>query len=169
GRKLLERALDDPVARALDGLRPGFLAYYIDLPSGRLDDALAHVRQAVATLERADPSGRLPYALTYLMAIHEERGEDHDALAAGAWTRGHARDAGLAGWVGEALAIRMASLRARAGDVAGAETDLAEVTSGWQAWGAWEVESTRAMIAAQQGDGREARAAADRAIREVRA
>jgi LuxR family transcriptional regulator, maltose regulon positive regulatory protein len=169
GRGLLERALDDPVARALDGLEPGFLAYYIELPAGRLDDALAHVRQAVATLERADPAGRLPYALTYLMAIHEERGEDDEALAAGARTRAQAREAGLAGWVGEALAIRMASLRARAGDVAGAEADLAEVSSGWQAWGAWEVESTRAMIAAQQGDGREARAAADTAMREVRA
>jgi ATP/maltotriose-dependent transcriptional regulator MalT/DNA-binding SARP family transcriptional activator len=169
GRELLERALDDPCARALEGLEPGFLAYYVDLPEGRLDAALAHVRQAVATLEGADPSGRLPYALTYLMAIHEERGEDAEALAAGARTRAHAREAGLAGWVGEALAIRTASLRARAGDVAGAEADLAEVTSGWQAWGAWEVESTRAMIAAQRGDGRAARAAADRAVREVRA
>jgi LuxR family transcriptional regulator, maltose regulon positive regulatory protein len=169
GHELLTRALDDPCARALEGLEPGFLSYYIELPAGRLDDALAHVRQAVATLERSDPSGRLPYALTYLMAIHEERGEDAEALAAGARTRAEAREAGLAGWVGEALAIRMASLRARAGDVAGAEADLAEVTSGWQAWGAWEVESTRAMIAAQRGDGREARAAADRAIREVRA
>ncbi|HEX3974790.1 MAG TPA: BTAD domain-containing putative transcriptional regulator [Solirubrobacteraceae bacterium] len=167
GRALFERALADPAAAALDGLGPTFRGYYLDLPAGRLDDALTHALESVATLEVADPTGRLPYALTYLMAIHEERGEDGEALAVASRTRARARDAGLAGWVGEAIAIRMASLLARAGDVGGAEAHLSEVSPRWRAWGAWEVETTRATVAAHTGDEREARAAADRAIREA--
>jgi len=61
--------------------------YYLDLPAGRLDAALEHARESVTALEVSDPTGRLPYALTYLMAIHEERGEDADALAAAERTR----------------------------------------------------------------------------------
>lgn len=169
GEVLFERALADPTAAALEGLDAGFRGYYLDLPAGRLDDALTRALESVAALEVADPTGRLPYALTYLMAIHEERGEDDEALAVAARTRARARDAGLAGWVGEAIAIRMASLLARASDAGGAEAHLAEVTPRWRAWGAWEVETTRATIAARTGNEREARAAADRAIREARA
>ena len=169
GRALFERALADPSAAGLEGLEPTFHGYYLELPAGRLDDALTHALESVAALEVSDPTGRLPYALTYLMAIHEERGEDAEALAVAARTRGRARDAGLAGWVGEAIAIRMASLLARAGDAGGAEAHLAEVSPRWRAWGAWEVETTRATIAARTGNEREARAAADRAIREAQA
>ena len=168
GSALLDRALADRCAPVLDGLEPAFRGYYLELPAGRLDDAIAHARQAVTVLEAADPTGRLPYALTYLMAIHDERGEDAEALAVAARTRDRAGDLGLSGWVGEAIAIRMASLRARAGDVGGAEADLAEVAPAWRAWGAWEVEAAHAMIAARRGDGREARAAAERAIHEAR-
>ncbi|HEY1716238.1 MAG TPA: BTAD domain-containing putative transcriptional regulator, partial [Solirubrobacteraceae bacterium] len=169
GRAVFERALADPCARGLEGLDPTFRGYYLDLPAGHLDDALTHALESVAALEVADPTGRLPYALTYLMAIQEERGEDAEALATAARARARASDAGLAGWVGEAIAIRMASLLARAGDAAGAEAHLSEVTSRWHAWGAWEVETTRATIAARGGHEREARTAADRAIREAQA
>ncbi len=169
GRALFDRALDDPCAAALDGLAPTFAAYYLELPAGRLDEALTHAREAVGALEATDPTGRLPYALTYLMAVHEERGEDAEALAVAEQTRAQARQAGLAGWVGEAISIRIASLLIRAGDAGGAEAHLGEVTHGWRAWGAWELEATRAAIAAANGDGREAQAAAERAVREVQA
>ena len=164
---LFERALDDPCATIMSGLAPAFYGYYMDLPAGRLDDAVTHGRQAVTALEAADPTGRLPYALTYLMAIHEERGEDERALEVALRTYRRARETGLAGWVGEAIAIRIASMLARAGDIAGAEARLAEVSPGWQAWGAWEVEAKRATIAARRGDGHDARAAAERAVCEV--
>ena len=74
------------------------------------------------------------------MAIHEERGEDERALEVALRTYRRARETGLAGWVGEAIAIRIASLLARAGDIGGAEARVAEVGPGWQAWGTWEVE-----------------------------
>jgi DNA-binding SARP family transcriptional activator len=167
GRSLFQRALDDPAGGPLAGLQPTFAAFYLDLPAGRLDDALAHAREAVAMLECNDPTGRLPYAFAYLMAVLEERGEDGEALSVAERTRAWAGRIGLSGWVGAVLAIRSASLRVRTGDPAGAETDLAEVATGWRAWGAWEIESTRAGIAALRGDAREALAAADQAVREA--
>ena len=163
GRALCQRAFDDPAAAAIRSQAPAFDAYYVDLPAGRLDDALAHVRQAIAVLERGDPFGRLPYVLLFNVAIHEERGEFAEALALAARGREMARRAGLAGWVGAGTAIRTASMRVRMGDVAGAEADLAEVKEDWRAWGAWELEAIRAALAARRGDGREARAAAERA------
>jgi ATP/maltotriose-dependent transcriptional regulator MalT/DNA-binding SARP family transcriptional activator len=167
GQALFERSVNDPSAAAMEGLEPTFRGYYLDLPAGRLDDALTHALASVAALEVSDPTGRLPYALTYLMAIYEERGEDDEALAVAARTRARAGDAGLAGWVGQAIAIRMASLLARGGDAGAAEAHLAEVSPRWRAWGAWEVETTRAAIAARTGNDREARATADRAMREA--
>lgn len=167
GRSVFDRALDDPSAGLLQGLAPAFAGYYLELPAGRLDDALRHAHDAVAMLEVADPTGRLPYALTYLMAILEERGEDSEALVVAQRTREGAQRVGLAGWVGLALAIRSASLRVRSGDAAGAETDLADVPRQWEAWGAWELDATRASIAALRGDGEQALAAAERAVREV--
>jgi DNA-binding SARP family transcriptional activator len=167
GRALRDRALDDPAAAPIRPQSPAFEAYYLDLPAGRLDDALAHVGQGIAALEQGDPFGRLPYVLLFNFAIHEERGEDQEALALAARGRELARRAGLAGWVGAGTTIRMASLRARLGDAAGAEADLAEVGPGWRAWGVWEIETTRAAIAAGRGDAREARAAAERAASEA--
>ena len=111
GRALFDRALADPAAAALAGLTPTFAGYYLELPAGRLDDALAHAREAIEMLERTDPTGRLGYALTYLMAILEERGEDAEALAVAQRTRSWSQRVGLSGWVGVALAIRSASLR----------------------------------------------------------
>jgi ATP/maltotriose-dependent transcriptional regulator MalT/DNA-binding SARP family transcriptional activator len=167
GRLVLERALEDPAAALLAGLAPAFEGYYLALPAGRLDEALEQARAAVAALEVADPTGRLAYAMTYLMAILEERGEDSEALAVAAATRECAQRFGLGGWVGAALAIRSASLRVRRGDPAGAEADLAEVPAAWEAWGAWELDATRAAIAAARGAADEALAAAERAAREA--
>jgi DNA-binding SARP family transcriptional activator len=164
GRAVFERALDDPSARALAALEPTFHGYYLELPAGRLDQALAHARRAVSMLEVSDPFGRLPYALTYLMAILEERGEDSEALAVAQRTRAWSQRVGLSGWVGVALAIRSASLRGRGGDVAGAEADLAEVPAEWPVWGEWELEATRAAIDVLHGEGARACAAADRAM-----
>jgi DNA-binding SARP family transcriptional activator len=165
GSALFARALDDQAAAPLAGLSPTFAAYYLDLPAGRLDDAFAHAHEAIAMLESDDPTGRLPYALAYLMAILEERGEDEEALAVSERTRARAGRMGLSGWVGAQLAIRSASIRARCGDTAGAETDLADVPPGWRAWGTWELEATRAAIASLRGDPEHALAAADRAVR----
>lgn len=169
GLSVFDRALDDPAGRALDGPAPTFAGYYLELPAGRLDDAVAHAREAVTTLQTADPTGRLGYALTYLMAILEERGEDGEALAVAQRTREWSQRVGLSGWIGVALAIRSASLRARSGDVAGAEADLAEVPSAWTVWGTWELDATRAAITSLRGDGHGALTAAERASREATA
>ena len=124
----------------------------MDLPAGRLDDALVHIDQALAAFERVDPFGRLPYVLLFKFAIHEERGEDEEALALAARGRELARQTGLAGWLGAGTSIRIASLQARLGDVAGAEAELADVGPEWHAWGTWELEATRAAIAAARGE-----------------
>jgi DNA-binding SARP family transcriptional activator len=160
GRALCDRALADPVAAAIRD------QYYLDLPAGRLDAALVHIDQAIAAFERVDPFGRLPYVLLFKFAIHEERGEDQEALALAARGRELARQTGLAGWIGAWTSIRLASLRARLGDVADAEADLAEIRPGWHGWRTWELAVTHATIAAARGDVREARAAAERAAGE---
>ena len=167
GRALRDRAFADPVAEVIRGQSPTFEAYWLDLPAGRLDEALVHIDQGIAAFERADPFGRLPYVLLFKGAIHEERGEDDEALALAVRGREMARRTGLAGWVGVGSSIRMASLRARRGDLAGAEADLADVRPGWRAPVIWELEATRAVIAAGRGDAREATAAAQRALAEA--
>jgi DNA-binding SARP family transcriptional activator len=167
GRALRDRAFSDPVAAVIRGQSPVFEGYWVDLPAGRLDDALVHLDQGITVFERVDPFGRLPYVLLFKFAVHEERGEYLEALALAARGRDVARQTGLAGWVGAGTSIRIASLRARLGDVAGAETELADVAPGWSSWGTWELEATRAAIAAARGDGQDARASAERAAREL--
>ena len=167
GRELLDRAFADPAAAIIREQTPVFQAEYVDLPAGRLDDALMHIDQGLATFERVDPFGRLPYVILFKFAIHEERGEDRAALALAGRGREIARQTGLSGWVGAGTSIRIASLRARLGDVAAAEAELAEAGPGWNVWGTWEVEATRAVIAAARGETHEARAALERAVSET--
>ena len=121
----------------------------------------------IAAFERADPFGRLPYALLFKFAIHEERGEDQAALALAARGRDLARQTGLAGWLGAGTSIRIASLLVRMGDIAGAEAELAGVGPEWHARRTWEHEATRAALAAARGEARAARSAAERAEREL--
>jgi LuxR family maltose regulon positive regulatory protein len=168
GRALLARALADDAAAPLRPALGMFDGYYFDLPAGRLDDALANTRHGVVELERSDPFGRLPYALFFLMAIHEERGEIDEALAVAARAREHAQRAGLAGWVGVATAIRSASIHAHRGAVADAERAMAEVMPQWRAWWAWDIALARAAVAARSGDAGGARAEAARALGAVR-
>ncbi len=167
GRSLCDRAFADPVAAPIRGQVPVFEGYYLDLPAGRLDDALLHVDQGITAFERLDPFGRLPYVLLFKFAIHEERGEYPEALSLAARGRALARRTGLAGWIGAGTSIRIASLKARLGDVAAAEAELADVHPGWHGWGTWELEATRATIAAARGEAREARAAAELAASEL--
>jgi LuxR family maltose regulon positive regulatory protein len=167
GRRLLTRALADPAAAPLRPAVGVFEGYYFDLPAGRLDAALEHMRAGLTELEHNDPFGRLPYGLVFLLAILEERGEEDEALAAAAQARERAAQAGLAGWVGVGTAIRSASIHAQRGEVAEAERDLADVAPQWRAWGAWDVLLARAAIAAQAGDAARARTDAARAMREV--
>ena len=161
---LRDRAFTDPVAVVIRGQSPLLDGYWVDLPAGRLDDALLRVDQGLAAFEEADPFGRMPYILLFKGAVHEERGEDDEALALAIRGRELARQAGLAGWIGTGTSIRIASLRARSGDLAGAETELADVDPRWKAPAVWELEATRAIIAAGRGEPREARAAAERAV-----
>src|SRR4051794_1382584 len=167
-RALLARALADDAAAPLRPALGMFDGYYFDLPAGHLDDALEHTRFGVSALEHSDPFGRLPYALFFLMAIHEERGELDEALAVAARAREHAERAGLAGWVGVATAMRSASIHAHRGAVADAERAMAEVTPQWRAWWAWDLALARAAVAARSGDAAAARSEASRALREVR-
>ena len=168
GRALRDRAFADPVAALIRDQLPAFEGYWVDLPAGRLDDALVHIDQAIAAFERVDPFGRLPYVLLFKFAIHEERGEDEEALALAARGRELARQTGLAGWLGAGTSIRIASLRARLGDMAGAEAELADVGPGWLGRRTWEHEATRAVIAAARGErAARPRAAAERAAHEL--
>ena len=165
-RAMVDRAFADPAAAPIRGQLPVFQGQYLDLPAGRLDDALLHVDQGLAVFEKVDPFGRLPYVLVFKLSIHEERGEHEEALALAARARDIARQTGLSGWVGAGTSIRIASLLARRGDVVAAEAELADVGPDGTAWGTWELEATGAVIAGARGDMREARAAAERSLGE---
>ncbi len=167
GSELLDRVLDDPAGAMFRPASPGQIAYYHDLPLGRLDEALRNIRTGCAALESGDPFGRLPYFLAFQTAIHEQRGELEEAIAVADAARERAQAAGLSQWVGVVVATRTASIRAQMGDVAGAERDLTLVPAGWRSWGAWVVEVTHASLAAQRGDGQAALAAAERALVDV--
>lgn len=167
GRALVNRALADPASEPLHPAIGALDGYYFHLPQGRLDDALASAREGAAALQRFDPFGRLPYVLFFLVAIHEERGEDEEALEVATQARDRAARAGLAGWVGVGTSIRAASIRALMGDISGAEQDLAQVPPEWRAWGAWDMAIARAAIAASRGDAQRVRAEAEHALRAI--
>src|SRR5262249_25470528 len=129
--------------------------------------ALANTRAGIAALERSDLFGRLPYVLVFLLAIHEERGEDDAALTTAARAHEIAGRARLAGWVGARIAIKSACVRALRGAVAGAEGDLATVRADWTSWGGWDIAIAHAAIADHHGDARQVRTEAARALRVV--
>ena len=100
------------------GSRRSSTGYYLELPAGQPRRRAAARRPGDRCVRaRWTPSGACPYVLLFKFAIHEERGEDEDALALAARGREIARQTGLAGWVGAGTSIRIASLKARLGDV----------------------------------------------------
>lgn len=129
--------------------------FFVALPRGELDRAVAGCRDAVAILEHADPYARLPYVLGALAFAHEARGEQDAVLAVMDEGERAAADAGLDGHVGALVRMYRAGMCARAGDPAAAEELLARdvVDHGWHAY---DRDLTRAAIALQRG-------AADRA------
>ena len=161
---MLASATSHPVGGSLAPLVAGFRGFWVDMMCGRLDDAAAGVREAIAMLERADLVNRLPYVIGFLAVIQEERGEHAAALAAMARAERVAEQNGAGGYVRQ-VAIRFrAGLDARAGRLAEAEAGLAaagELTFGWFPG---DSELTRATIAAARGEQAAAHEAAERVI-----
>ncbi len=133
-------------------LVPGMHGFFVDHPCGRLDAALAGVRDTTAQLERADPFGWLPHVLGMAVAIHDDRGELADALECFIRAERAAERTAFDGYVTHFAHVFRASLHARAGRLADAELALSLATGRFPGWYAGDAEVTRASIAAGRGD-----------------
>jgi DNA-binding SARP family transcriptional activator len=137
----------------------------VHLPAGRLDDALAAVDDDLRDFPREDPLMSLAYPLAYRAQVHEERGEEEEALAYGEACEAEIRRTALGGFVVSLVSARRAMLLARRGQLgeATAEIERAEaavVRSWWRA----DVEIARACIAVARGEAAAACGAAERAL-----
>jgi ATP/maltotriose-dependent transcriptional regulator MalT/DNA-binding SARP family transcriptional activator len=154
------QAADGPVA----SLAPGFQAFFVDLPCGRLDAALAGMQETLARLERSDPLHRLVDLLGMCVSIHEERGEPDEALARIAYAERVAERTILGGYVKHFADMIRAAVHARSGRMADAERELARVAGREVGWFTGASEVTRAMIAARRGSPAEVDDAVDVAV-----
>ncbi len=146
----------DAAARSAGGplapLAPGMHGFFVDLPCGRLDAALAGVRETVAQLERVDPFGQLTQVLGMGAAIHDYRGEPDDAVACFVRAEHLSQQTAFDGYVTHFGHVFRASLHARNGRLAEAELALSRSSARFPGWFASDADVTRAAIAAGRGD-----------------
>ena len=146
----------DAAARSAGGplapLAPGLHGFFVDLPCGRLDAALAGVRETVAQLERVDPFGQLPQVLGMGAAIHDYRGEPDDAIACFVRAAHVSQRTAFDGYVTHFGHVFRASLHARNGRLVEAELALSRTSARLPGWFASDADVTRATIAAGRGD-----------------
>lgn len=168
--EILDSALERAGGRQLLG--PGIEAYrghLIDLPAGRLDDALDRVNAGAATLDGAYLVNRLPYVLVFKMAVHEARGELHDALETFEAVLDAARRTGLAGYIGAGARLAAATMLIQLDRPEEARIQLEQVDREWSSWVACDRHTARALLAAGDGNTRgvldESRSALDEARR----
>ncbi len=161
--RLLEAALRHPLGAPLAAVAPGIRAVFVDFSLGRLDAALAGLRDALAALERADPSNRLPLLLGYGALIHDERGEDDAALDMADRLERLTERTWMGSYVSGLAHTFKAGLHARAGRVAAAELELGRVQPLVRTWAA-ETHVARASFHARRGDHEAASDAAAAAI-----
>ncbi|MEX2196665.1 MAG: BTAD domain-containing putative transcriptional regulator [Thermoleophilaceae bacterium] len=151
--EMYRRATEHPAGVGWQALEPGFSGFYIDLPAGRLDRALAGVRDGVERLQQGDdPFERLPYMLGFLALIHEARGEDEAALGAARQATALTERRLVGGYIGDVARLFTAGMHARAGRVAEAELELEQVRIVPEGWFASDPHVTRATVAVQRGE-----------------
>ncbi len=166
--RALETALEQPRGRELLGAGlPAFQAHYRDLPGGRLDEALANIDTAIAELEAARATNRLPYVLVTKTAIHEARGEPDQALEAFESTLAAAQRSGLAGYIGAGARLSAATVLALLDRPEEARAQLERVDRNWTSWVSCDRHVTRAILAARTGNNRTAVSEARSAIEEA--
>ena len=147
--ELAGRALAHPRAAVLspvDAIR----ACFVDVPAGRVDEALRGMKAAEAELERMDPWNRLGHVRMGIALILVDLGRDRDALA----YLGRVREAAeLTPYVLGVSRVYAALLHARNGRLAEAEVELAHLEGvpaiGWRRW---IYEAARAAVAQLRGN-----------------
>ena len=166
--------LDTALARAggRELLGPGIEAYrghLLDLPAGRLDQALERVSAGVASLEAEYLVNRLPYVLAFKMAVHEARGELEAALETFEALLEAARRTGLAGYIGAGSRLAAATLLIQLDRPEEAQVQLEHVDRDWSSWVACDRHTALALLASGRRDATtvlaEAREALDEAAR----
>ena len=149
--ELFDRAMAHPLGAPLVTLAPGFQGAFLDLPQSRLDPALAGLREVVGSLERFDPSNRLPLFLGYGALIHDERGEDDAAVDMAQRMERLTERTWMGSYVTGLAHTFKAGMHARHGRLAEAELELGQVRPHVRNWRA-ENYVARAALAAGRGD-----------------
>lgn len=150
-----------PLALALEGL-------FLDRPAGRLDDAVAKARRALAGLERSDPFDRTPFVRALLHLVLEEQGLDDQALDESLRARDEAGRIGVEGYLVAMLRMHSVGIHARAGRIEEAERELRLAGSAEQGAGWRQVGVGRAILAAAKGQAAEAIRLCEEALAKVK-
>jgi DNA-binding SARP family transcriptional activator len=161
--ELFDRAMAHPLGAPLVTLAAGFQGAFLDFPQSRLDGALAGLREVVSSLERFDPSNRLPLFLGYGALIHDERGEDDAAVDMAERMERLTERSWMGSYVSGLAHTFKAGIHARYGRFAEAELELGRVRPLVRNWRA-ENYVARAALAAGRGDHEAASDAAAAAI-----
>jgi ATP/maltotriose-dependent transcriptional regulator MalT/DNA-binding SARP family transcriptional activator len=166
-RALALRALDHPAAgaAAAAALEEERVLVYEDYPAGRFERAIERARTSVGELERAGALTQLGFVTFTLGAAYMEAGFADDALSWLRQTQEIGERAGMGGYTAGEAARLIAQLHVLAGRAEEAEAELARAgEAAATSWSRGSDEATRAAIAAQRGQAREALAAAERAL-----
>jgi len=169
GEALLRRALAHPLGGLLKPVAIAFQAFYVDWHAGRLDAAMQGAERAIAAMEEFDPVRWLPYTLWYAAYVQEARGEHAAAAALLERSRETTHRYGLGAYPAAVAGAIKAGCDARAGRIAEAELELTRAAPHLTTtWHGYDVELTRAELAARQRDAGAVLVAAERAYSLVR-
>ncbi len=140
----------------------------VDLPAGRAEAALTAPDAAIRAFERHDPHGRLAISQVLTGLGHLDIGQVAEAMSWFERAEREARRRGLR-FVAQDAHLRRAVILAQRGELADAELELARAgTHQGTGWRSISHHTLEAFVAASRGDAREAAAAAERALAQVR-
>ena len=162
---LIDRAMAHPLAALVQPYREMFRHYWRHLVGGRFDAATEVARAGIAAAEEYDPMRFLPYTYWYAAYAEEARGDIAGAVALLERSRAAFVGLGLGAFPAAVVTALKAGCDARAGRLAAAEVELARAGNRLdRSWFAYDVEVTRAELAARRGDAASVLAAAENAM-----
>jgi ATP/maltotriose-dependent transcriptional regulator MalT/DNA-binding SARP family transcriptional activator len=168
GEELAARLGEDHRSAAQFRYLADLAGLMVDLAAGGAEDALLDLAATIRELELNDPQSRLAVSQSVTGLVHLDIGEADATLE---WFERCQREAeriGL-GFVARDAHLQRAALLAKSGELTEAQLELERAgTRQGTGWRGVSRHKAEAFVASAQGNGREALAAADRALTRVR-